>query len=352
MRVFCSVQCLEPSVTMNQPMNITSNVPESKTAKLLNVSEEQQVQIFARQMLSKRLFVGHYQERRYVDALNSYRDIVCVSDTEDDLPRDLSIVKKRIQQMYPSHVVWTGITGPEMTGAPAGCCLWVKLNSIPFGHYWFQIREVKFIENMEICVRLKCLRSVNPDGGSVSSTSAIPNEQPANSNTSPDETLAKEDTNEFSALIDFQKVLSSVKDLNYHDLILGWISSLSVLFTPHNMKQVLSFLVILIITAGTGFVKFVAYLGEFSIRVMREISVFVQVCTPVLLGIIDFFTKCVGGVLLLISIIWRGSPPSNTFQQTFQPQQRSFPALPAGSSRPQPRPPPSYRQNRNSFNFQ
>lgn len=37
------------------------------------VTEEEQVQIFARQMLVNRVFVGNYVERRFVEPLNSYR---------------------------------------------------------------------------------------------------------------------------------------------------------------------------------------------------------------------------------------------------------------------------------------
>ncbi|GLH05449.1 Uncharacterized protein GBIM_11048 [Gryllus bimaculatus] len=327
---------------MNRPLNVIANSPENRSAKLLNISEEQQVQIFAKQMLAKRIFVGHYQERRYVGALNSYRDIVCVTESENDLPRDLNIVKKRIEQFYPSDVIWTGITGPEMVGAPAGYSLWVKLNNIPFGHYWFQIREVKFIENLEICVRLKCLRSVDVDGGFGIRASTNSEKQTLNLDSQQDETQEKEDSSKIISSFDFQKLLVSVKDINYHDTLNHWISALSLLFTFHNMRQMLSFLVILVISAVTGFFKFVAFLGDFSLRLMREISVFVNACTPIVLGIIDFFSKCVGGLFILITLLWRGSTPNNAFQN-FQPPQR---ALPAPVGRVGPVPPPMYRQNR------
>lgn len=37
------------------------------------LTEEQEVKIFAKQMLINRLFLGHYKERRFVETLGSYR---------------------------------------------------------------------------------------------------------------------------------------------------------------------------------------------------------------------------------------------------------------------------------------
>lgn len=54
-------------------------------------------------------------------------------------------------------VKWVGITEPSFPGAPSGYCLWVKIKNLPFGQYWFQIRQVKFEEG-EIFLRLKSIR--------------------------------------------------------------------------------------------------------------------------------------------------------------------------------------------------
>jgi hypothetical protein len=37
------------------------------------LTEEQEIKIFSKQMLINRLFLGHYQERRFVESLGSYR---------------------------------------------------------------------------------------------------------------------------------------------------------------------------------------------------------------------------------------------------------------------------------------
>lgn len=49
------------------------------------------------------------------------------------------------------------ISGPDCVGAPAGCAVWVRLQNLAFGHYWFQIKQVKFVDN-EMILRLKCIR--------------------------------------------------------------------------------------------------------------------------------------------------------------------------------------------------
>jgi hypothetical protein len=37
------------------------------------LTEEQEIKIFAKQMLINRLFLGYYKERRFVESLGSYR---------------------------------------------------------------------------------------------------------------------------------------------------------------------------------------------------------------------------------------------------------------------------------------
>jgi len=37
------------------------------------LTEEQEIKIFAKQMLINRLFLGHYKERRFVESIGDYR---------------------------------------------------------------------------------------------------------------------------------------------------------------------------------------------------------------------------------------------------------------------------------------
>ena len=121
-------------------------------------SEEENVQLFAKQMLQSRFFIGNFQEKRYVASLKSYRDVISVPNDEVELIRDLEIVKKRVAGFYKNDY-WVGITDPSTIGAPCGYCIWTVLSDEIFGNYWYKISKVKFMAN-EIVLKLKIIRPV------------------------------------------------------------------------------------------------------------------------------------------------------------------------------------------------
>ncbi|KAK4883544.1 hypothetical protein RN001_006863 [Aquatica leii] len=59
------------------------------------------MQLVAKKTLQNRLFVGNFQEKRYVASLQAYRDVVVVSNDESELLRDL----KAIQTLLVHHLV-------------------------------------------------------------------------------------------------------------------------------------------------------------------------------------------------------------------------------------------------------
>lgn len=94
-------------------------------------------------MLKTRVFLGQYQEKRFVDAVKNYRDLIVINHTEREVIRDFEAVRDRVLREYggTQQVVWFGYTSASMIGAPSGSCIWTELNeSIPFGEYWFQVR--------------------------------------------------------------------------------------------------------------------------------------------------------------------------------------------------------------------
>lgn len=74
----------------------------------------------------------------------------------------------------------------------------------------------------------------------------------------------------------------------------------------------------------TGLLKCLQFLGDFSIRLFREVNNFIYVSTPFLLGILDLISKIVGGFYILIaSMLFRGggaNPPR--FPALHQPPQK------------------------------
>ncbi|XP_049805640.1 uncharacterized protein LOC126248577 isoform X2 [Schistocerca nitens] len=128
------------------------------------VLEPEQALIFAKKLLCNKVFLGHYQERRYVDSLKSYRDVVLIDEGESDLKSQLDIVKQHMAIYCGTSISWIGITGPDVIGAPNGYAVWVKLHEMPFGKYWFQIKNIKISQSCEVVISLKrvswCLGAV------------------------------------------------------------------------------------------------------------------------------------------------------------------------------------------------
>ncbi|XP_069695995.1 uncharacterized protein [Periplaneta americana] len=269
-------------------------VPNQNVTQTL--TEEQEIQIFCKQMLINRLFLGHYQERRFVEPLGSYRDVVVLSTPEYDLKKDLDVVRRRLKNFKKFSEKWIGITGPDFVGAPAGHALWVKLHNLPFGHYWFQIKQVKFVEDIEMIVRLKCVRAV--DAGSVNETK-MSSEKIRGSTQESDELVSSSNDDD----ITWERLKKSWKK-NTEEMGIA----LSSILTVHNMKEVICFTSVFIVACVTGLFHSVRYIGDYSIRFMRESSIFIQASTPIFIAVIDFFSKCVGGLYLLIAMLWRGTP--------------------------------------------
>lgn len=83
--------------------------------------------------------------------LRTYKDLVILSMDEKAFRQDVETVFKRIQtQMVHKRDgndvtgnVWLGFTGPAVIGAPAGYCVWTKLDetesTLAFGQYWFLV---------------------------------------------------------------------------------------------------------------------------------------------------------------------------------------------------------------------
>jgi hypothetical protein len=103
-------------------------------------------------------------------------------------------------------------------------------------------------------------------------------------------------------------------------------TNLASVVTVHNVKEVIVFTSVLIVTCVTGMFHLVRYVGDYSIKFMREFSVVIEASTPIFLGIIDFFSKCVGGLYLLIAMLWKDSKVQPPPRVNWGPHQRALPA--------------------------
>jgi hypothetical protein len=255
------------------------------------------VKNYLKDLLKSRIFLGRYVERRLINQHIGYRDIVLLSAAEVDFKKDLleACNKLRSSTLNSSAV---GIIDAESTGISAsGICLWTEIENQPFGPFWFQVRSVKFKPD-EIMVTLKCLRYISENyleiepiltGGGVAKKSK-------------DVKAAKLD-NSAEALSE-----------TYNEIVGTLRSSLSI----RNVKEFVTFIFAFVIAIFTGSTAFINFLGNFVLALIREFSILLKNSTPMLLGLLDFFSKIVGGFYILMAMIFRPSnPPPNRRRITY-----------------------------------
>lgn len=245
------------------------------------------MQTFCKQMLKTRTFLGHYQENRLVQSLQAYRALVVISKTDEPLAKDLQIVRQRIKSFYSNNPeFWMGFTDASMIGVPNGSCIWTELDGIPFGEYWFQIKTVRF-RNNEALIKLKMLKPMHDVEESIRQEQKIKENQ-----------------------ISFDSG-QMVKD--FQELFQMWRKSCSEYFlwlfsqqiTAQNIASVLKFICFLLIAAGTASIQGLMYLGEFTLRFMEEFRKLLHVSMPIILRVVDLMSKVIGGIFILLAMIWR-----------------------------------------------
>lgn len=266
-------------------------------------------------MLKSRIFLGHYQEKRYVNKLRIYKDLIVMNKNEKILCDDIAKVQSRITNFYTDQTkrqddIWLGFTHPQTIGAPAAFCIWTTLgadtdtnSTIAFGEYWFQIRTIKFNE-CQIEIQLKVLRPVN---NLTAATFAIQNTFDCDSATN---------------LINY--VHDSITTVHWSQLFSSWRTAINVnayrffseQITFENMKHAVRIAGIVLLLTITAFIHLVQYMGEFTLKFIHEFSRFLHVATPIILALIDTLSKIVGGLYILIAMSIRGGgAPNNAMQQ-------------------------------------
>ncbi|KAH0541099.1 hypothetical protein KQX54_021040 [Cotesia glomerata] len=204
------------------------------------------------------IFVGEYLERRLVKNHPSpvYKDIVVVDKDEE--------IVKILKQIY--NVVREELNGEKSLGITRTIIddevqdykLWVDLDPTPLGKYWFQIKSVKIYDNT-VQFNLKRLKSFH----NTSRRSTIPEEYP-----------------EF----DINEIL-----------------------TYHNFVEASKFLAVVLMSLITLLANFLWYFADFSIKITHELSNLVRALTPILFGLYEFLSRCVGGLYWLIFMLCRGT---------------------------------------------
>jgi hypothetical protein len=111
------------------------------------------------------------------------------------------------------------------------------------------------------------------------------------------------------------------------DIMEEIVTDFAAVITLPNAKRVVCFMAVLTVACVTGILHSIRFVGDYSLKLLREMSVFIQASTPVFIAVIEFFAKCVGGFYLLIAMMWKGSsdrPP----HAHWQPSRRGLPVPP------------------------
>lgn len=250
-------------------------------------------------MLKTRIFRGCYQERRYVEHLNGYRDLIIINKQENDLIKDLGYLRNRINDFYQNDNKWIGITIPNMIGTPAGgTCIWTEITNIPLGEHWFYLKTIKF-RNNEIAIKLQQLRSIDDDNDNISSMKSRKLNTKNDNNDDNDENNV--DVNNDATINDFINLFTSWNQ----SIKITLYSFLSHDINKKNIISTLKFLGLIIISLLTFTIEAIKFIGIYSLRFMAELRLWIQTCTPIILTLIDLISKLIGGFYILIAMLWR-----------------------------------------------
>ncbi|XP_030747750.1 uncharacterized protein LOC115876192 [Sitophilus oryzae] len=281
---------------------------------------------FSKRMLKTQMFIGNFVEKRFVEPLNSYRDVVKIDADETDFIENVLAVKKKVKQELRANVlknpVWVGITDPSMIGAPVGYNLWVILPVEVFGTYWFKVKTVEFLQN-EVRLKLEVVRSLKSEK---SYSEAVVNKE----------------------TIDLKSYLENIPQVLKNNFLQFCNNHVTV----SNVKETITFIFVLLGTLLAGGINLIHYLMEYFLKLLREISSLIKVSTPIFITFINLIGKTVYGLYALIASLWHGrrtqqpiynayysvDPNSIAFQNSYGRSNylnnnRAYRALPYGSAR-------------------
>lgn len=74
--------------------------------------------------------------------------------------------------------------------------------------------------------------------------------------------------------------------------------------TAANMVAAIKFVALVVVLIICGLGHSIKYLGDFTLRFMHEFSKLVRAFTPFMLGVLDMFSKIVGGFFILLAMMW------------------------------------------------
>jgi len=285
-----------------------------------------------RDRLSGKLFSGWYTERRFIDAIDRYKDVIVIDNVETQVIKQIKYAIRKSNKILADNC-FIGFAADDEE-----CKVYVSLGmgatqlTQAFGRYWFHIRHVSFFAASGFNLDLAIVR------------------QFANSDTESCWECRKR-SREVTPPVHIDSISSAVKDIktrldNVFSQLLtqywqpkqAWTTASSCI-TRGNVLNGLRFLCVLILTLVTGSFALVQQMGAFSLRALHELAFLVDRSTPFALAALNFASKIVGGFYLLLAMIWKDfrapKPPPKTVRPGLAGSVQPPAALPA------PRAPPA-----------
>uniref|UniRef100_A0A1B0AA51 Uncharacterized protein n=1 Tax=Glossina pallidipes TaxID=7398 RepID=A0A1B0AA51_GLOPL len=307
----------KPSAAMSDPSVLINNSTSGTSVPMIS-PQEMALHSLCKHLLKSRLFRGFYEQRRYVEQVQTYRDIVSLQRTEKDLEKLLRDVSQKLQMFYLSQNqrMWIGVTNSgaigvsQYPGQTLDICIWVELDELAFGQYWFTIKTVKFREN-EVMLKLKTVRPVEfeiaekPSLSTRNLSQSIPLiDNSTVATESRDPPMESSDPIQVSKPVEWQdfqllfrqwgfSIRGSIYEFMAHDI------------SKKNIKNLMRFLILLSVSLFSALLMTLKFIGIFTIRFMFELSRLAHVLTPTILKIIDVFNKIIGGFYILLAMIWK-----------------------------------------------
>ncbi|XP_045581640.2 uncharacterized protein [Procambarus clarkii] len=282
---------------------------------------------YIEERLCGRIFSGWVEERRWVESLRSYRDVIEVDEWEIEMNQQLKAIISSIPGVYEG-TKWINLTPPGENSS--SYCLWILLPAPPIpGHYWYTVTGVQLEPLFGLRILVKEIRLIHPHDGETAIARQKRHQKVTLGNSNSLQTVGEQ-------LLEYVK---QVRQLNLSDIC----SSLSSTITLGNIKEIFRFFIVLVMTLVIGLFSFWKEAHNLGLRFIREAGIFFHHITPFLQSVLSFVEKLVGGMYLLIAMVYRDwrrpsappppYPPGSQSPRLFIQGPSPASAVPPGGSR-------------------
>jgi len=276
-----------------------------------------------RERLCGKLFSGWYTERRYMDAIERYKDVIVIDGVEADTIKQIKYAIRKSKKILADNCYIGLALDDDECRVYVSLGMGVSQLTHAFGHYWFHVRHVSFLPSSGFVIDLAIVRpfvesdTKNCFGCRQRSREVTPPVQMDSIGSAVSDMKSR-----------LQNILNQVL-AEYCQPKQAW-ENMKPHLTRGNVMKGVRFVCVLVLTLVTGCVALLQQMAGFSLRALHELAFLVDRSTPFALGAMNFASKIVGGFYLLVAMIWKD------FRAPKQQQKKVGPALAVGGG-PVPR---------------